>query len=334
MKQTPVLTGGAIVERIVGNVTNPHASERSVAAKGSLVQRQGVRPPQDDAIGRALACVGDNCVDRYLAPISRRFAAGNAVNVAVGLFRAGFAVDYFGAVGDDAAGEQIVAALVGAGVGVDHVRRLSGPSSLTEIRLEAGERRFAGFSEGAAEQYLPSAVDLADLRDRPLVHAVNLMDCRALFSSLLAAGVPCSYDFDDARDLTLAEGLAVAFFSATADESVADAQQLAMAAVRHGAGLAVVMCGARGSVGCDHERTFRLEADPIMPVDTCGAGDSYIAAFLGAGLGGAGLERCMRAGGRAATVTCLSLSALPIDDHSPKKSSSKTSAQPGVREVR
>ena len=71
-----------------------------------------------------------------------------------------------------------------------------------------------------------------------------------------------------------------------------------------------------------------------MPVDTCGAGDSYIAAFLGAGLGGAGLERCMRAGGRAATVTCLSLSALPIDDHSPKKSSSKTSAQPGVREVR
>ena len=53
----------------------------------------------------------------------------------------------------------------------------------------------------------------------------------------------------------------------------------------------------------------------IEPIDTCGAGDSYIAAFLGARLGGCDLERGMRAGRTAATATCGRLSALPIDGH-------------------
>ncbi len=285
--------------------------------------RQGTASRRNDAPDRALACVGDNCVDCYLAPIGRRFAAGNAVNVAVGLLRGGFSVDYFGAVGDDTGGRQILAALLGAGVGVDHVHRVSGPTSLTEIRLEAGERHFVGFVEGAAEQYVPSAADFTGLRDRPLVHAVNLLDCRTLFSFLLETGVPVSYDFDDRRDMTLVKGLAVAFFSATDDESVADAWRLAQAAVRHGADSAVVMCGDRGSVGCDGKQAFRLEADAIEPIDTCGAGDSYIAAFLGARLNGRDLESCMHAGGDAATVTCLSLSALPIDDRSTQEVQAK-----------
>jgi fructoselysine 6-kinase len=286
-----------------------------MAKDGSPKQNQGTGRRRRDAARGVPACVGDNCVDAYLAPINRRFAAGNAINVAVGLLRAGFAVDYFGAVGDDMAGRQVVAALVRAGVGVDHVYRLHGPTSLTEISLDAGERRFTGFVEGAAERYVPSRADLADLRGRRLVHGVNLADPEPLFSSLLEAGVHLSYDFDDGRDLTLVEGLAVAFFSSTGEESVADAQELAQAAVRGGAEAAVVMCGARGSVGCDGSQTFRLEADAIEPIDTCGAGDSYIAAFLGARLGGCDLEGGMRAGRAAATATCGMLSALPIDGH-------------------
>ena len=77
----------------------------------------------------------------------------------MGLLRAGFAVDYFGAVGDDMAGLQIVAALVRAGVGVDHVYRLHGPTSLTEIRLDAGERRFTGFSRAPPSgTFLPGPI--------------------------------------------------------------------------------------------------------------------------------------------------------------------------------
>lgn len=290
-----------------------------MTGNGSSERYQASRPRRKEAAQAALACVGDNCVDVYLAPVNRRFAAGNAINVAVGLRHAGFAVDYFGAVGDDAAGVQIVAALVRAGVGVDHVYRLHGPTSLTEISLEGGERRFTGFVEGAAEQYVPSVTDLADLRRRRLVHGVNVTDPEALFSSLFEAGVPLSYDFDDGRTLTLVEGLTVAFFSATDEESVTDTQELAQAAVRHGAETAVVMCGARGSVGCDRRQTFSLEADAIEPIDTCGAGDSYIAAFLGARLVGCDLEPSMRAGRSAATATCGRLSELPIDGHDAKE---------------
>lgn len=298
-------------------------------------RRRGSSSTDGEARAEVLACVGDNCVDYYLAPIDRRFAAGNAVNVAVGLRRAGFAVDYFGAVGDDPAGRQIVAALREIGVGVDYVQRLLGPTSLTEIRLDAGERRFAGFIEGAAEKYVPSRADLAELRRRRLVHAVNLpASGDVLFSALRNSGVALSCDFDDARVMTAANGLAVAFFSASDEEPLGDARLLAQAAVERGAEAAVVMCGARGSVGCDHDQVVALEAAAIEPLDTCGAGDSYIAAFLGARLGGRDLESCMRVARGAATATCLSLSALPINDGAPNRSKDKTSTKPGVREVR
>ena len=168
-----------------------------------------------------------------------------------------------------------------------------------------------------------------------LVHAVNLpASGDVLFSALRNSGVALSCDFDDARVMTAANGLAVAFFSASDEEPLGDARLLAQAAVERGAEAAVVMCGARGSVGCDHDQVVALEAAAIEPLDTCGAGDSYIAAFLGARLGGRDLESCMRVARGAATATCLSLSALPINDGAPNRSKDKTSTKPGVREVR
>ena len=258
-----------------------------------------------------LACVGDNCVDYYRPPIDRCFAAGNALNVAVALARGGHRVDYFGAVGDDAAGSEIVDVLRGQGVGVDHVRRGPGPTSLTEIALERGERRFSSFAEGAAERYAPSAADLAELGGRRLVHVAGLEGEAALLAALAGNGALLSGDLDDRRTLSLAARLSVAFFSATADESLDQAADLARAAAAGGAGTAVVMCGARGSLGCRGGRLVALPAEDIEPVDTCGAGDSYIAAFLDTHLQGAGLEACMRAGSRAATATCLSVGASP-----------------------
>jgi fructoselysine 6-kinase len=266
--------------------------------------------------GTAIACVGDNCVDAYLPPVSRRFAAGNAVNVAVALRLAGHAADYFGAVGDDADGAGVVAALAGAGVGVEHVQVLPGATSLTEISLEAGERVFSRFAEGAAERYAPRVEEIADLAGRPLVHAANLADRGALLAPLQEAGTRVTYDCDDQRDPAVASGLEVAFFSLFDDEPLAAAYDLAGAAATAGAHAAVVMCGARGSVGCDGRRTIHVAAQPVEPLDTCGAGDSFIAAFIVARLAGDCLDDCLHAGTAAGASACRRYGVLPLDDSS------------------
>ena len=144
-----------------------------------------------------IACVGDNCIDHYLPPIGHRFAAGNAVNVAVWLRRGGSAVDYFGAVGDDDDGCLILSALAAEGVGIDNVAVLSVSTSLTEIVVSPhGEREFVRVVEGAAEMYEPGREVVAALSAYRLVHGVNICDHTILTDPLLAAGVPVTYDFD------------------------------------------------------------------------------------------------------------------------------------------
>ena len=237
-----------------------------------------------------------------------------AVNVAVGLRRAGFVVDYFGAVGDDRDGRSMLRALQREGVGTSWVRVFNTSTSITEIRLADGEREFSGFTEGAAELYRLDESDVAELIGRSNVHGVHSENDVALFLRLSDAGVRLTYDFAHYRDLAAVSGLDVAFFSAREDESLEEARELARAAVASGATTSVVMCGSRGSVAYGGSALAHRKAQVIEPVDTCGAGDSYIAAFVAARCGGADLERCMSAGTAAATTTCHSLGMLPIDD--------------------
>ncbi|MGN6379237.1 MAG: PfkB family carbohydrate kinase [Gaiellales bacterium] len=58
-----------------------------------------------------VASIGDNCIDRYVGSLKRTHVGGNALNVAVGLARAGRRVVYAGAVGDDEDGRTVLAAL-------------------------------------------------------------------------------------------------------------------------------------------------------------------------------------------------------------------------------
>jgi fructoselysine 6-kinase len=57
----------------------------------------------------------------------------------------------------------------------------------------------------------------------------------------------------------------------------------------------------------------RVDAVPAPVIDTCGAGDSFVAAFVLAALGGRSLEQRMHAAAAAAAATCGHLAAWPQD---------------------
>lgn len=255
------------------------------------------------------AAVGDNTIDEYVGTLSRSYVGGNALNVAVDLARAGNACRYSGAVGPDRAGARVRAALTAHGVRTDGLVVLPGHTSVSRIRVDAtGDRSFEYEDFAVCAQYRPDEAELERLGRCGAVHIGMLpAESAALVRRTLAGrGVLLSQDCAVTEGF---DGLGVAFCSA--GEDVSHARLLAAQAVAGGAALAIVTCGAAGSIGHDGRSWWQVPALPTNVVDTTGAGDSYIAGFLAARTAGADVAQSMRAGSRTAAETCAYEGAWP-----------------------
>ena len=258
-----------------------------------------------------VAAVGDNCIDRYLA-LGRSTVGGNAVNVAVHLARLGQGAAYFGAVGDDADGRRVLAALGDNGVATGHVHVRNGLTAYTDIAFGDGGERIIAFEEfGVCAGYRPTDAEIAMLRRLRHVHIGWLNDGGALKEALAAAGTNVSQDLSVTSPAAgrRAAGLAVAF--ASAGPSVAEGEALAARLIADGARTAVVTCAAAGSVASDGKTTARTGAWPVEVVDTLGAGDTFIAGFLAARIAGEEIVRCLEAGRDLAAATCGHIGGFP-----------------------
>lgn len=233
-----------------------------------------------------LAAVGDNCVD-VLKPAGRRLIGGNAVNVAVQFASLGGRSTYFGAVGADGDGDRVRRTLIARGVGVEHLVERARPTARTDIEIgRGGERRIAFEDFGACAGYAPDAAAFEALAATDHVHIGWLDDHGALRRRLVARRRSASQDIslNAAHENIGVEGLAIAFASAVGPHQAA--WRLAQSLFTQGARGVVVMRGAEGSSVFLDGAEVEIRAQPIEPVDTTGAGDAYIAAFLHAWLSG------------------------------------------------
>lgn len=260
-------------------------------------------------------CFGDNTIDRYLAPIGRDLVGGSCVNVAVGLRHSGLASSYVGPVGDDPAGAQVLAEIAAQGVDISHVAVVPGcATALTEIvPLPRGERRFMSELYDIFDSYQPSAGAWASVISASHVHTSRLPH---LFDRLRAAarkgGFRLSCDFSTFELPPDLKGLDVAFRSA--GESTDPEHALALAAVtaERGAALVVVTLGKAGSVAVTADgSTWQDAVEVDSVVDTCGAGDAFIAAYLERWLAGASIAVCLAAGADAGARACTAVGAFP-----------------------
>ena len=261
--------------------------------------------------GQEIACIGDNCIDRFLPPVDDCLVGGNAVNVAVQLALLERRLHYFGAVGDDAAGAAVSSALAAQGVGIERLRMMTGQrTAFTDIEIsEDGERTFAFEEFGACATYVPSAGDLGRLRLMRHVHIGWLNGVGDVKRALAGSGVTLSQDLtvNNSPENLSPAGLDIAFCSAEPDEADAAAARL----IAGGARLAVVTLGASGSMVSDGRTTFIAAAPPVTPEDTTGAGDAFIAGFIHAYLAGMTLEQALALGTGRAAVACLHRGGFP-----------------------
>ena len=122
-----------------------------------------------------LAVVGDSCVDRYLPPVDRTTAGGNALNVAANLAGRGHRTAYVGVVGEDADGRLIRQAAAAAGLDLRHLFTAAGVTGVCMVRLSRdGERVFLSEKTGVSGGYRPPAEAVEFLDGCDWVHAAGL----------------------------------------------------------------------------------------------------------------------------------------------------------------
>jgi len=259
-----------------------------------------------------LLAVGDNCIDDY-TELGRRFPGGNALNVAVYSNRIpGIRGSYIGVVGDDEGGSFILSQMRAGGLSTRRVIRLHGSTAVTKILVRDGERVFADYQEGVQSgatlpsRYVPS------LRRHELVHFTVWGFGREHIRELARGRGPVlSCDFSNQLDhkaLSAMPHLDYSFFSGK--ELIVkglDPEVRIKKLKENTPGIVVMTLGEHGSLAFDGRKVYRGIAKPVEVVDTLGAGDSYIAAFLCARLSGESIPNAIEAGHTAARETCTRL---------------------------
>ncbi|MCW5219798.1 fructoselysine 6-kinase [Verminephrobacter aporrectodeae subsp. tuberculatae] len=277
-----------------------------------------------------LVAIGDNCLDAFVNK-NVLTVGGNALNVAVYWRRAGWDAGYFGAVGRDPEGDLLLTEIAAAGLDPEHVERRCGDTAVTLLCDDAGERRFLLEAFGVGAHYMPSPQRYAQAAAADWVHLGTNANPE-LVRRLVADAVPFSIDLSTAPLALPLDGVPLVFGSAK------EPVEPLLAALRAaGARQVVLTCGRAGAYFHDGTRLRHVAAVPVEVVDTCGAGDSFIAAFLTAwhfGDGDRDADLALAQAAHAAARTCTHLGGFPqalrpLPDWFPAKYAGVIQAQAG-----
>lgn len=267
---------------------------------------------------RAVA-VGDNCIDSYVYPIKQEFVGGNAVNVAVALHRNGISSSYVGVVGDDEYGGTVLEGLKAAGVDVSHARRLKGDTAVTRVELRNGDRVFLEERLGVTANLTLDEKTLEFIAQHSLVHNTHLGHTAGFVPGFKEAGLLVSFDYSTMEDRELVgetiEYVDIAFASFPEQDRL-KAIELAKALVARGPRIAVVTMGEAGSVAFDGRNVWRQLAVPVEGiVDTLGAGDSFIGAFLSGWLKGKDMAAALQEAAVQSANNCRHFGGWIAEEH-------------------
>lgn len=246
--------------------------------------------------------VGVGETERFVAA-----AGGAPANVAVGAARLGTSAAFLGKVGDDPFGRRLAADLAAEAVDVSGLR--FDPDVRTALAFVAlgvdGEREFSFYRHPSADMlYRPEEVDLDAVRAAKILHfgSISLIAEPSRSATLAAvaaaqeAGVRTTYDpnlrlalwtEESAARAGLRLGLELANVVKVSEEELSfltgdivpeAARSLLMP--RHE--LLVVTRGPGGAEIHTDSGYLQIPGFAVTPLDTTGAGDSFVAALLSA----------------------------------------------------
>ncbi len=250
---------------------------------------------------------------------------GKGANQALAARRAGASVRLIGAAGRDAMGDEALALLEAGGVDLGAVRRLDMAQGVAMILVAADGENVIGILPGAngAVSIADAERDLAALGPDDVLVVQQEIGAGATIRALAMARergarsllntapfLPTTREAARRADIVVANETEFALL-AGAGELEAKMEGYAVATGR----TIVVTLGPDGARAVSPEGRFSVPALKVTPLDTVGAGDTFVG-YLAAGLGdGLGLEAALRRAGVAASLACLKPGAQPAIPH-------------------
>ena len=233
-------------------------------------------------------CVGDNVIDYYVNS-RRMYPGGNSLNVAVHLARLGNESSYLGNIGDDKMAGVIVRALTANNVQFDQCEYIkNGTTKYCNYEVVDGERTFIDVNLG--DNWSGPMNLTAEKLDYIRKHDVVISNCNAKMqdemhkiSSLEQIYV---YDFGEKEKYHVDEyldkvcvNLDLAMFSLPFMDELA-VKKFAERIMDHGCRNVLVTMGRKGQYLVNEKGVVHGDAKYVEAVDTMGAGDAFLAAFI------------------------------------------------------
>jgi ribokinase len=249
-------------------------------------------------------------------------AGGKGANQALAARRAGAAVRMIGAAGREAMGDEALALLRDGGVDLSDVRRSETAQGVAMIFVDEAGENVIGILPGAnaevsiadAERTLASLtpndvlVVQQEIEPGSTIRALSVARERGARSILNTAPfLPTTREAARRADIVVANETEFALLAGAGD--LDDKMRGYVAATGR---IIIVTLGPEGARALTAEgEAIAVPAMKVTPVDTVGAGDTFVG-YLAAGLeGGLGLEASMRRAAVAASLACLKPGAQP-----------------------
>lgn len=237
---------------------------------------------------------------------------GKGANQAVAAARAGARCHFLGAVGLDAFGDELKGCLAAAGVELDGLRRVAGPSGVALIAVDAAAENLIVVAPGAN-----AALTELDAVDRELIGSCDVLLCqleipletvaqaaaaaRTGHTAFILNAAPARPLPDellalvDVLVVNQTEAAVLAGLDGDRAAARADNVPELLANLLTAVPRVVLTLGAAGAAYADRDGT-RLEvgAPPVAAVDTTAAGDAFTGAFAVAWAQGRPVEEALR----------------------------------------
>jgi len=262
-------------------------------------------------------------VERELLASDFRLTLGSSSAIlAHNLAALGVSVGFITRLGHDPLGAIALDRLAEMKVDLSKVRRVSaGPATGVTILLTHESKRHILTYPGAMFDMSVDDLDMDYLASARHFHLSSLFLHKALqpqlpaiFRQLKAAGLTLSLDTNDDPDNRWGDPLdellgLVDIFLPNDDEACRitgkSDPEAALDVLAARIPLVAVKCGKQGALVQQGSKRWLVAAQPITPVDTIGAGDTFNAGFLTAWLRGDSPELCAGLGNRAASLSTL-----------------------------
>lgn len=216
---------------------------------------------------------------------------GKGANQAVAVALLGYPVQMIGAVGEDVFGEALIANLRAAGIGIDAVARVAGPSGVAPILVASSGENSIVVVPGANGKVTPDVIDmhLDPIRSAGMVLCqleLPLETVSHTLSVCAEAGVPVMLDPAPAADLPESVWTRVAWFTPNETEAayflgeVATPEEAASKLLSRGLHGVVLKRGSEGAyVAVAGGEAKWVRPFSVVAVDTVAAGDCFNGAF-------------------------------------------------------